>query len=801
MAKNIVLLSDGTGNSAAKLLKTNVWRLYESLLLDDPTVQVACYDDGVGTSGFKPLRLLGGAFGVGLMRNVLRLYRFLCEHYEPGDRIYLFGFSRGAFTVRVLMGLICSQGIIRTPRSGLPREVAVAYPDIYGVFSGELARRARWAYRNFRRQFNQAGVAVTVARMARDVVFRLKELPRPPYSSANNHPPPPIEFIGVWDTVDAYGLPVDELTAGIDRWVWPLSMPDLSVPSNVRRACHVLAIDDERNSLHPVLWDESGDVDQAAATTLREERVSQVWFAGMHANVGGGYADDSLAYVSFEWMVTQVRALAAPLRFSHSVIDGHLGRTDALGRVYDSRSGLKAYYRYNPRRIEWLTNGQEHETRLFTKHAPLRLLAAAWMLARRWINTLLRRAPRLDTTVTTPLPKIHESVFERIAAAPEAYSPLVLPQDYRVVLRNGDFVAADEYESVEAREKRMVRQESAWDLVWLRRVLYFTAVGATVVLLLTPFLEESLALRSLPPQGLAGRAIKAAGDMLPPLASPIVDYYAARPEGLWPLVVIVLSYLAGRRVQLRIQRLMREAWLRTVPPPGERLTDLDERPSWLSRLRTSDVYQALLAIVRHRLLPTVFGVAALMWLTGAANRAPFEVANIAGGVCRPPASATRLNTGATSAPVWFSNIDACMPVGLTVRRGEAYRLVFTDRTHVWKDGSIPAPFPEGFTSSSVGLTWRQRVTLLLFAPFRRDWTDRWFALTARVGRTGADYYTLRPSDPQQPNSVQLTAQTDGPLYLFVNDAIAPIAVGRFGWTSAYYGNNRGHVRFTVTRLR
>src|SRR5262245_47385460 len=92
--KNIVLLSDGTGNSAARLLKTNVWRIYEALDLNDPETQVACYDDGVGTAAFRPLALLGGVFGYGLKRNVLRLYRFLAEHYEPGDRIYAFGFSR-----------------------------------------------------------------------------------------------------------------------------------------------------------------------------------------------------------------------------------------------------------------------------------------------------------------------------------------------------------------------------------------------------------------------------------------------------------------------------------------------------------------------------------------------------------------------------------------------------------------------------------------------------------------------------------------------------------------------------------
>ena len=110
--RNIILLSDGTGNSAAKLNKTNVWRLYQALELSDGS-QIAFYDDGVGTSGFKPLKLLGGALGVGLARNVRDLYRLLCQHYlgpdkdYAGDRIYIFGFSRGAFTARILADLIC----------------------------------------------------------------------------------------------------------------------------------------------------------------------------------------------------------------------------------------------------------------------------------------------------------------------------------------------------------------------------------------------------------------------------------------------------------------------------------------------------------------------------------------------------------------------------------------------------------------------------------------------------------------------------------------------------------------------
>ena len=124
--RNIVLLSDGTGNSSAKLMKTNVWRMYEAVQLTGGD-QVALYDNGVGTSSFKPFAVLGGALGWGLKRNVRHLYMFACSTYRPGDRIFAFGFSRGAFTIRVLIGMIEDQGLI------------------VGVKGRELERRAKWA--------------------------------------------------------------------------------------------------------------------------------------------------------------------------------------------------------------------------------------------------------------------------------------------------------------------------------------------------------------------------------------------------------------------------------------------------------------------------------------------------------------------------------------------------------------------------------------------------------------------------------------------------------------------------------
>src|SRR5688572_11777032 len=115
--RNIILLSDGTGNSSAKLLKTNVWRMYEAMDLTSDD-QIAVYDNGVGTSAFKLFAVLGGGLGWGLKRNVLDLYMAACRNYveagpsRPADHLFAFGFSRGAFTIRVLLGLIADQGLI-----------------------------------------------------------------------------------------------------------------------------------------------------------------------------------------------------------------------------------------------------------------------------------------------------------------------------------------------------------------------------------------------------------------------------------------------------------------------------------------------------------------------------------------------------------------------------------------------------------------------------------------------------------------------------------------------------------------
>src|SRR5690606_2547341 len=177
--------------------------------------------------------MLGGAFGFGLKRNVIDIYKFACRNWrDDSDEIFGFGFSRGAFTIRVVMGLILNQGLI------------------VAATEKELDRKARAAYRAYRRErYHTVWRVEHLFRSLRDLVRR------DDYDKADNRVIQRIRFIGVWDTVAAYGLPIDEMTRGISRFIWPLQFPDHRLDlTRVVRACQALSIDEERTTFHPELW-------------------------------------------------------------------------------------------------------------------------------------------------------------------------------------------------------------------------------------------------------------------------------------------------------------------------------------------------------------------------------------------------------------------------------------------------------------------------------------------------------------------------------------------------------------------
>ena len=316
MAKNIVLCSDGTGNTPGKGRGTNVWKLYLAVDRHDHEEnparprQIAFYDDGVGTEGIRFFRILGGAFGLGLSRNIRQLYAHLVLNYEPGDKVFLFGFSRGAFTVRSLAGMICQCGLLKRD-------------DYLGKSIKERNKLLKRILRAYRSEDKDAGKNIREALGLRSIE---------------------IEFIGVWDTVDAVGMPFDDLKA-VDRiWrkvfgvrLW--GFHDQVLSSKVKRGCQALAIDDERRTFHPNVWEP-------------REGIEQVWFAGVHSNVGGGYPKEGLSNVALYWMFLQAKE--AGLRFLPYCIHAAHDQANVHAKLYDSRVGLAAYYRYKPRNIEAL---------------------------------------------------------------------------------------------------------------------------------------------------------------------------------------------------------------------------------------------------------------------------------------------------------------------------------------------------------------------------------------------------------------------------------------------------------------
>ena len=326
MSKNIVICSDGTGNSAIKGRGTNVFKLFEAVDLNghrtnpDLTPQVGLYDDGVGTEDFKPLKIFAGVTGFGLSRNVRQLYKELVRIYDPGDRIFLFGFSRGAFTARTLSGFIAACGILDVSKLRTTRK---------------LEKAVRKAYKSYRHRYRTELAKLFLGEPDNKKIELFKKT-----HCLEGDDPIEIEFLGVWDTVDAVGLPF-HLSDFINLVIHRFKFPDRTLNKSVKRACHALAIDDERLSFRPLLWEYSDDSDK--------KRIEQVWFAGAHSNVGGGYPKQGMSLVALDWMIR--KAMESGLRVlesDHSLFHEHANVDDKL---YNPRAGLGMFYRWKPRDI------------------------------------------------------------------------------------------------------------------------------------------------------------------------------------------------------------------------------------------------------------------------------------------------------------------------------------------------------------------------------------------------------------------------------------------------------------------
>ncbi|MFI8190054.1 DUF2235 domain-containing protein [Streptomyces sp. NPDC085946] len=330
MAKRLIVCCDGTWDLADRSGRTNVTKIALSVRPWAAGIeQRVHYHPGVGTRRLERLR--GGAFGKGLSRTVLDAYGRLVDAYEPGDELYLFGFSRGAFTVRSLAGLVGNSGIVR-------REHADRTGQAWALYRDRIEQPTGTASTLFRRAY------------AHDAA---------------------IHFLGVWDTVGALGIPVPG-----PRWLAPAvtrvnrrwAFHDTELGGRVKGAFQALAIDEQRSAFRPTLWR------QRTGAAAAGQELKQVWFAGVHRDVGGGYPDTALADITLLWMVAQARRYG--LEFDADVL-GAEGppvmtperstefrvRPDSRGELHDSRTGLYRLSRPWHRPIGHGTGGGERDGR------------------------------------------------------------------------------------------------------------------------------------------------------------------------------------------------------------------------------------------------------------------------------------------------------------------------------------------------------------------------------------------------------------------------------------------------------
>lgn len=839
--KKIVIFSDGTGNSSSNPHKTNVWRAYQALDRSPAKGQVALYDNGVGSSSFMLTAVFGLAFGFGLARNVRQLYGFVCRTYKPGDEIFGFGFSRGAFTMRVVVALIATQGIInpeiaRDDRD-LERLIKAAYrrfrqeaftPSLLSFFLRPLRDWILNAWHSFRgrglydpkmnygyrapkprdtflsrfwRPMIPVGDAILNGLRAAGALFR-SEGSEGRKSRAEREAELAaadkiigdylVKFIGVWDTVDAYGLPVDELTRAWDKVIWPLTAKDRDLSGRVEWARHALALDEQRKSFEPMLWNEGGLLPKKSTDG---ERVTQIWFPGMHADVGGGYPDDALATVSFNWMLDEAEKVN--LVFSKSEREKYRNKGGELGPLHDSRRGLGNVYRYDPRDLEYLC----HEKK-----------PGLWNWLKSWFTD-----KNLDQNeVHIELPKFHHSIFDRMDHGGDSYAPFNIPAKYVVVgpkgkiseLKTGKSPAPCR-ETSNLAERRTKEQRRVWAKAGYRKFLYYVTLVVVLAFALYPYArgwfgkvsEGELASFAEKTLGVLTGPIRA----IPGLIGKIPGFGFAEgwavEYGKYPyaftlfLVSIAALLIISQKFKAALEDNSRRIWA------GEKVNgDLPARGYGLSRHLS--VGTETIAVVFFLLLVVLV-----------VSRTVFVTSDGIGFVCEDDPTARGISGRTTFI---FDPKDPCFNSGLRLRNGREY-LVEIAISDDWSDAGVYADVngwqnkalqmrPDTNDAVSTGFIGKQTApaSLYIATPLLRDLASDWYQPIARIGNNLFDRYPLKAVDEDGTFGTgrkmilrqKIKARRTGPLYLYLNDAVPLTAT----FPHDFYKNNCGCAWVSVTPL-
>jgi uncharacterized protein (DUF2235 family) len=726
MPDNIILLSDGTGNSDAALWRTNVWRLLN--FIDRwQRHQIVFYDKGIGTTSLLS-RIFGRAFGIGLPHNVLTLYKFLCQNYLPGSRIFAFGFSRGAYTIRVVIELVLSEGLVRS--------------DVSDIVMNQKVEAAYRAYRA--KRFKSILRLEYLPRLLRDTILAWR---RGSYRPKENTFVENIQFVGLWDTVGAYGVPFESLSRGVSRLIWPFDLSTGHADPRVAQVCHALSLDDERRAFYPILWDESARANFNNAEA-RPSAVSQVWFAGEHSNLGGGNPDDSLAQISLYWMMSE--AIKAGLSFTQyteggiSALEQTKFAQDYEGRIHQSRQGFASLYRYAPR-----------------------LVASFYQDSER--------------------PKIHESVFKRIRGR-QRYAPIGLPAKYDIVSDEDPSVIFTSPETADEASLRSRAQEQIWNNVWLRSILYYLTIAALIHLLLFPIFHLRPSGSEFSPLQPISQIVMLIGAFVPSGLAQWITAYARSPGWFVVSLIALMAFTrAGKNLEAKIKDDMRAIWWKYPLGPMSSLHKA------LFSLRTatarfSKPYSSTFANALAINIALFF-----LWIALAVvNGLIFDFRDANGHFCQSTIGPTTVMLDETRA-IDFNTKDFCKATGVLLEPGHRYE-IRVEMMEPWSDGITTIGF-KGLSASD--LPPIRRIGFYLREPYKRVMSRHPFSVVARNGNIGVDEILLDP-DPlraAEPLLELFRPSHSGELFFYVNDAAFALP----GLESYFYRNHLGSARISVRK--
>lgn len=273
--KRLAIFLDGTWNTLNN--NTNVWRLKS--LTAETADQRVYYSQGVGTRRGESAR--GGVTGWGIDGEIIEAYTWLIQNFDDGDEIFIFGFSRGAYTARSLSGLICKCGVLRL---GAPLSIEQLYAR-YRIYDAPTIR------------------SLLSKPLPTDASLEERWLTT--YSR-----PTKVKFIGVWDTVGSLGLPVWSMATKVHKY----RFLDTHLRLDNEYAFHALALDEHRRNFEPTFWTKTDRVGHEGTASRKIDKVEQRWFVGAHANVGGGYASDPLAQRPLKWLMEKAAGLGLVFR-------------------------------------------------------------------------------------------------------------------------------------------------------------------------------------------------------------------------------------------------------------------------------------------------------------------------------------------------------------------------------------------------------------------------------------------------------------------------------------------------------